>query len=141
MCNECQQNKSSDYFDDNRNKIYIHPYFDPIDQVKLSINIEEPYSTPTFELTILEDGDNNEFYELLERHINGVKFLERFDEFCRNEYMALLRTMSLERQDAEPDRASRIIRRFKRQHESQSPNRWETILLKRMSLWMSSSIK
>ncbi|MBA0191644.1 HNH endonuclease [Pectobacterium carotovorum] len=127
MCNECQQNKSSDYFDENRKKIYIHPYFDPIEQVNLSIDIEEPYATPTFELTILDDGDNNELYELLKRHINGVKFLERFDEFCRNEYMALLRTMSLERQDAEPDRASRIIRRFKRQHESQSPNRWEAI--------------
>lgn len=127
MCNECQQNKSSDYFDANRNKIYIHPYFDPIEQVNLSIDIKEPYATPTFELTILENGDNNEFYELLKRHINGVKFSERFDEFCRNEYMALLRTMSLERQDAEPDRASKIIRRFKRQHESQSPNRWEAI--------------
>ncbi|WP_370602828.1 HNH endonuclease [Escherichia coli] len=127
MCNECQQNKSSDYFDENGNKIYIHPYFDPIEQVNLSIDIEEPYATPTFELTILEDRDNNELYELFKRHINGVKFLERFDEFCRNEYMALLRTMSLERQDAEPDRASRIVRRFKRQHESQSPNRWEAI--------------
>ncbi|ECW7706684.1 HNH endonuclease, partial [Salmonella enterica] len=29
MCNECQQNKSSDYFDKDGNKIYIHPYFDP----------------------------------------------------------------------------------------------------------------
>ncbi|EEC6967239.1 HNH endonuclease, partial [Salmonella enterica] len=99
----------------------------PIEQVNLSINIEEPYATPTFELTILEDDEDNELYELLRRHINGVKFLERFDEFCRNEYMQLLRTMSLKRQDAQPDRASRIICLFKRQHEGQSPNRWEAI--------------
>lgn len=127
MCNECQQNKSSDYFDENGNKIYIHPYFDPIEQVNLSIDIEEPYATPTFRLSIFEDENGNEFYGLLRRHINGVKFLERFDEFCRNEYMALLRTISLERQDADPDKASRIICRFKRQYENQSPNRWEAI--------------
>lgn len=41
--------------------------------------------------------------------------------------MALLSTMSLERQDAEPDSASRIICRFKRQYENQSQNRWEAI--------------
>ncbi|EHG1746650.1 HNH endonuclease, partial [Salmonella enterica] len=90
-------------------------------------DIEEPYATPTFRLSIVENGDDSELYELLRRHINGVKFLERFDEFCRNEYMALLRTLSLERQDAQPDRASRIICRFKRQYEGQSPNRWEAI--------------
>lgn len=127
MCNECQQNKSSDYHDENGNKIYIHPYFDSIEQVNLSINIEPPYATPTFELIILEDEDDNELYELLRRHINGVNFVERFDEFCRNEYMQLLRAMSLERQDAQPDRASRIVFRFKRKYEGQSPNRWEAI--------------
>lgn len=127
MCNECQQNKSSDYHDENGNKIYIHPYFYSIEQVNLSINIEPPYATPTFELIILEDEDDNELYELLRRHINGVNFVERFDEFCRNEYMQLLRAMSLERQDAQPDRASRIVFRFKRKYEGQSPNRWEAI--------------
>ncbi|HBR5289174.1 HNH endonuclease [Klebsiella pneumoniae] len=125
MCNECQQNKSSDYHDENGNKIYIHPYFDPIEQVNLSIDIEEPYATPTFRLTIPDD--DNELYELLVRHVNGVNFLERFDEFCRNEYMALLRAMSLERQDDEPNRASRIVGRFKRLHDGQSQNRWEAI--------------
>lgn len=127
MCNECQQNKSSDYLDNHGNKIYIHPYFDAIEQVYLSIDISEPYANPTFSLKIPEDGIDNELHNLLLSHINGVNFLERFDEFCRNEYMALLRTMSLERQDEDPESAQRIIRRFKRQYDNQSQNRWEAI--------------
>ena len=127
MCSECQQNKSSDYMDTNGKKIYIHPYFDAIEQVQLSIDIATPYTNPTFTLTVPDDGIDNELHSLLIRHINGVKFLERFDEFCRNEYMALLRTMSLERQDEAPERAQRIIRRFRRQYENQSHNRWEAI--------------
>lgn len=125
MCNECQQNKSSDYLDNDGNKIYIHPYFDAIDQFHLSIDITAPYKNPTFSLIIPEDENNIEFHNLLLRHINGVNFLERFDEFCRNQYMILLRTMSSERHEAES--AQRIIHLFKRLHENQSPNKWEAI--------------
>ncbi|NMP28679.1 HNH endonuclease [Rahnella sp. SAP-1] len=127
MCSECQQKKSSDYLDANGDKIYIHPYFDAIEQVQLSINITAPYTNPTFTLIVPDDGVDDELHSLLIRHINGIDFLERFDEFCRNEYMALLRTMSLERQDEAPESAQRIIRRFKRQYDNQSQNRWEAI--------------
>lgn len=47
--------------------------------------------------------------------------------FVENEDVELLCTMSLEHQDAQPDRASRIICQFKRQYDSQPPNRWVAI--------------
>jgi len=127
MCSECQGRKGSDITDSNGNKIFIHPYFDPIDQVIISLLISVPYSSPaSFTIMIPSDVDEP-FFSLVERHITGVDFRERFEEFCQGQYIVLLSTFYDERQDDEPDSARRIVSRFLKSVERQSMNRWEAV--------------
>lgn len=127
MCSECQGRKGTDFQDEHGNKIFIHPYFDPVDQVLISLEICEPYSSPSaFNISVPDDIEQS-LRILVCTHIGGVDFIERFEEFCRSQYMTLLSNFYDERLDPDPDTASRIIRRFLRNTEGQSVNRWEAI--------------
>lgn len=127
MCAECQQSKSNDYADENGDKLFIHPYFDAIDEPIVSLSILPPYKSPEkFEINVINDIEET-LKSLALRHIAGVGFKERFEEFCRLAYFNLLPLFNDERKEEEPDKAERIIKRFLRQAERQSANRWEAI--------------
>ncbi|AEG12032.1 phage protein [Shewanella baltica OS183] len=127
MCSECQGRKGTDFQDKQGKKIFIHPYFDPVDQVLISLDIHEPYSCPAaFNVSIPANVDLV-LRRLVCAHIRGVDFVERFEDFCRSQYMTLLGIFAKERLDPDPDTAIRIVRRFLRNTEDQSVNRWETI--------------
>lgn len=127
MCSECQGRKKDIFQDEQGNKIFIHPYFDPVDQVLISLDIHEPYSSPAaFSVSVPANVDLA-LRRLVCAHIHGVDFVERFEEFCRAQYMTLLGIFAKERLDSDPDTAIRIVRRFLRNTEDQSVNRWETI--------------
>lgn len=127
MCSECQGRKGTDFQDAQGNKIFIHPYFDPVDQVLISLDIHEPYSSPAAFSVSVPANDDLALRRLVCAHIHGVDFVERFEEFCRAQYMTLLVNFAQERLEPDPDTAIRIVRRFLRNTEDQSVNRWETI--------------
>tara|TARA_R110002050_G_scaffold183090_1_gene316592 strand:+ start:439 stop:1365 length:927 start_codon:yes stop_codon:yes gene_type:complete len=127
MCSECQGRKGTDFQDEQGRKIFIHPYFDPIDQVLISLDIGEPYSSPAAFNVSVPDNVDLALWRLVCAHIHGVDFVERFEEFCRAQYMTLLVNFAQERLEPDPDTAIRIVRRFLRNTEHQSLNRWETI--------------
>ncbi|EJR3606048.1 HNH endonuclease [Vibrio vulnificus] len=127
MCSECQGRKGSDITDEYGNKIFIHPYFDPVEEVLLELQILEPYSTPAAFTVGVPDDIDEPLRSLVERHIEGIDFVDRFEEFCRIEYTNLLMTFSDEREQPEPSTSKQIISRFLRQYERQSVNRWESI--------------
>lgn len=127
MCAECQQSKSDDYVDENGNKLFIHPYFDAIDAPLIALSILPPYECPEkFEINVINDL-KEPMKSLALRHITGVGFKARFEEFCRLEYFNLLPLFSDERNEEAPEKAARIVKRFLRQAEQQSSNRWEAI--------------
>lgn len=127
MCSECQGRKGSDIIDADGNKMFIHPYFDPIEDVLLELEISEPYSSPSAFTVRVPENVQEPLRSLVERHIAGIDFIERFEEFCRVSYTNLLTSFSDERAEDEPDTSRRILRRFLRQFERQSVNRWESI--------------
>lgn len=107
--------------------MFIHPYFDPIEEVLLELQISEPYSTPAAFTVRVPDDIDEPIHSLVERHIEGIDFVDRFEEFCRIEYTNLLMTFADERNQPEPSTSRQIISRFLRQYERQSVNRWESI--------------
>jgi len=127
MCEQCQGEKGTSALDEDGNKLFIHPYYDPIDNVALSLVISEPFSSPSaFTIEITQDVEEP-LKSLIERHITGVRFRERFEEFCIDEYSDLLTVFAEERAEENPDDAERIVRRFLTKNERQSHNRWEAI--------------
>lgn len=127
MCSECQGRKGTDFINENGEKLFLHPYFDTVDEALISVEIIPPYASPgSFNISV-----NSNIVEplksLAERHVEGIDFNDRFAEFCRIEYMTLLSNFSEEREDESPDTATRIINRFLRKANKQSQNRWEAI--------------
>jgi len=127
MCSECQGRKGADYINAKGEKLFIHPYFDAIEEPLVSVNIFPPFNKPQqFEVNVNECVAEP-LQSLVLRHIDGIDFIERFEEFCQLEYFSLLLLISDERLDDDPENAERIIRRFLRKAEKQSVNRWEAI--------------
>lgn len=127
MCSECQGRKGVDYKSATGEKLFLHPYFDAIDEPLVSLSITPPFICPKrFKITVKDDVAEP-LHSLALRHIEGIDFIERFEEFCRLEYLNLLSLFSDERMEKDPDVAGRIIIRFLRKAEQQSANRWEAI--------------
>ncbi len=127
MCSECQGRKGSDYINAQGEKLFIHPYFDAIEEPLVSVNILPPFNKPQkFDVTV-NDSIEEPLHSLVLRHIDGVDFIERFEEFCQLEYLNLLSLISDERLDDTPEKAERVLKRFLRKAEKQSVNRWEAI--------------
>jgi 5-methylcytosine-specific restriction endonuclease McrA len=125
MCSECQGRKGADYINDQGEKLFIHPYFDAIDNPLVSVNIHPPFNKPQkFEVNV-NDYVEEPLYSLVLRHIDGVDFIERFEEFCQLEYFNLLSLINDERLDEGPENSAQIIKRFLKKAEKQSVNRWE----------------
>lgn len=127
MCSECQGRKGADYKSATGEKLFLHPYFDAIEEPIISLRITPPFISPErFQITVKDDIEEP-LHSLAIRHIAGIDFIERFEEFCRLEYLNLLPLFRDERLEEDPDTAARMIRRFLRKAEQQSANRWEAI--------------
>lgn len=127
LCEACQNKKGTSDIDGDGNKLFIHPYYDPIEDVALCLNIAEPYNSPSAFTVEVDQGVCEHIRSLFERHLTEIKFRERFEEFCIDEYSDLLTIFTEERTEDNPDSAERIIKRFLTKNGRQSPNRWEAI--------------
>lgn len=127
MCEACQAKKGASDVNDEGNKLFIHPYFDPIQDAFLSLVISEPYESPTSFSVEVDQGTPEQIRTLFERHLSEIGFRERFEEFCIGEYSGLLSLFTIERDSPNPESAERIINRFLLQNKRQSHNRWEAI--------------
>ncbi|BBB24618.1 hypothetical protein [Amphritea japonica] len=127
MCEACQEKKGTSAVDEEGNKLFIHPYYDPIEDASLSLVISEPYESPTsFNVEVHQDVPE-QIRSLFERHLSEINFRERFEEFCIDEYSDLLSLFTAERAGDNPDSARRILPRFLIKSAVQSHNRWEAI--------------
>jgi 5-methylcytosine-specific restriction endonuclease McrA len=127
MCTDCQGEKGTDIEDEYGRKLFIHPYFDSIDEVLLSLSIAAPFSNPSSFIIEIPNDVQEPMRSLIERHLSGVDFHNRFEDFCIGSYPAFLGTIADEREDGDPDTAFRIVRRFLRKEERMNPNKWEAI--------------
>lgn len=127
MCDKCQRLKDNHTLNGLQQKIFIHPYYDPIDTVPIDLMILPPYSHPSgFIANVPNNGDEN-LMELVRRHIDGIGFSNRFEEYCRSEYSDLLAIIAQDRHIPNSEPLSVTIRRFIRRAEIKSINYWEAI--------------
>ncbi|WP_139459177.1 HNH endonuclease [Aeromonas veronii] len=127
MCDKCQRLKNNKILNDEGKKLFIHPYYDQIESVYISLDIIPPYKHPQNFLAKVPDNITSPLREICERHIKELDFLNRFEDYCISEYSDLLVIISVERSEPERDSVRNIIKRFLRKAEIRSPNRWEAI--------------
>ena len=127
MCSECQGRKGTDFQNAAGEKLFLHPYFDSINAQLFELTICPPYEKPDkFDIAVREQLDEP-LKSLVQRHIEGVDFVERFEEYCQLEYLNLLSLINDERVEESPENSARIINRFLRKAAKQSVNCWEAI--------------
>ncbi|SGZ03442.1 HNH endonuclease [Moritella viscosa] len=127
MCTDCQELKGNDVKDEDGNKIYIHPYYDPIELVLIELDIWPPYENPSAFIASVPNNIPEPLRSLVRRHIHEIDLVVRFEEFCSIEYSDLLSTLAEEQDDEGREAVSKTIRRFLNKAKKQSPNRWEAI--------------
>lgn len=127
MCTDCQALKGNDVTDENGNKMYIHPYYDPIDEVLIELDIREPFKNPSAFIASVPEAVPEPLKSLVRRHIQEINFISRFEEYCSNEYSDLLTTLAEEQEDDGREPISKTIGRFLNKAKRQSANRWEAI--------------
>jgi 5-methylcytosine-specific restriction endonuclease McrA len=127
MCTDCQGLKGNDVKDEDGNKVYIHPYYDPIEQVLIELDIRPPYENPSAFIASVPSDTLEPLKSLTKRHIKEIDFVDRFEEYCSNEYSDLLSTLAEEQEDESREPVSKTISRFLTKARKQSENRWEAI--------------
>lgn len=127
MCTKCQGLKGNHIKDDNGNRLFIHPYFDPISDVPLELEITAPYESPSSFIVQVPAVVREPFRSIVVRHITKIEFLDRFEEFCISEYSDLLSTLAEEREDETRESVQTTVRTFLSKARRGSPNRWEAI--------------
>jgi hypothetical protein len=92
MCDACQGEKSSKTLDEDSRRLFLHPYFDQIQDLQLvQFAIGQPFDAPeTIELTPHVDLDAA-LAALVVRHLAELGISKRYHRFFRDEYMKLLR--------------------------------------------------
>ena len=128
MCPECQREKGTRYINDDGEKIYIHPYFDRIDRPILELEIIGPFEAPQDFILRPVEGEDEVIVGLVGRHIEGINLYERFQRFCEEDYMHILKLISDEREEEDPLTTSRLLSRFLRKEELKAVNCWKAIM-------------
>ncbi|CCN81197.1 HNH endonuclease [Vibrio nigripulchritudo] len=127
MCSDCQGLKGNDVRDELGNKVYIHPYYDPIEQVLIELEIRPPYENPSAFIASVPNGTPEPLKSLIQRHIKEIDFVSRFEEYCSNEYSDLLSMLAEEQEDEDREPVQKTIGRFLAKARKQAENRWEAI--------------
>ena len=127
MCTPCQELKGNDIKDEHGNKIYIHPYYDLIEQVSIELDIQPPFENPSGFIASVPNDIPEPLKSLVNRHITKIDFVDRFEEFCSNEYSDLLITLAEEQSDVDREPVTKSINRFLNKAKRKSANRWEAI--------------
>lgn len=90
MCDWCQGEKLAEYVTKDGKKRYIHPYFDNVNQPLFSIKFTQPFSTPSIDIEVKGELPR-ELISLVNSHLEGIDFLNRFKEYFKTKYVNILR--------------------------------------------------
>ena len=127
MCTKCNELKDNNIKDCNDNRLFIHPYYDPIDQVQLELEITTPYGSPSSFIAVVPTAVPEPFRSVIIRHLGEIKLLDRFEEFCIEEYTDLLSTLAEEKADDGRDSVQEMILTFYKKAKKRSTNKWVAI--------------
>ncbi len=134
MCADCQKHKSSFYITNRNKRIYIHPYFDIIDNPLVDLKILTPYGSPRDFIISVSDGLDPAFAALVGRHLSGISFFDRFQKYCWQKHVHLLKLFADERLEDNPVSARDLIKRFLKQEKMKAENGWGAIFYRAVLL-------
>lgn len=127
MCSKCNELKDDKIYDEYGNRGFIHPYYDPIAEVRFQLIIGKPFCAPSsFELRVPHDVDEP-FRSVILSHLKEIDFINRFEEFCIEEYTDLLSTLAEEKEDEDRESIDKIILNFYNKGKRRSENKWVAI--------------
>lgn len=125
MCDICQGEKLEDFLDANGERIFLHPYFDEVNEPILWIKISPPYNAPSsFAIEIKSLTGNADLEQLTQRHAHGLNLNERLIDFCLSKYMHLLKVIAQDRSFEDDVDVKRDIRKFLRIEQQKAINNW-----------------
>lgn len=127
MCSKCNELKDNTLTDEHGNKGFIHPYYDPIDEVQLELEIGTPYEAPSCFNLIVPTTVLEPFRSVVVSHLKEIEFLDRFEKFCIEEYTDLLSTLAEEKEDGSRESIQRLILTFYNKAKRRSANKWVAI--------------
>lgn len=124
MCFKCQIRKGVKVCDEHGKRIFFHPYFDEIQWPIFRVVIHPPYNAPTYFQVVICDDLPEEVAEVAARHLKDLGVFERFEDFCSEKYLHLLKMAATER--AHGDVLSTFLPRILR-NERKAINSWPAV--------------
>lgn len=126
MCDWCQGSKGKNYMTGDGKKKYIHPYFDKVDKPLFSIVFTKPFITPIIGISINKELPI-ELQSLVETHLEGIGFSNRFIDYFKTKYLNILRTAKEFQHDRNHD-IEDCLKNFLKLEEKNSINSWNAVL-------------
>ena len=127
MCSKCQTIKDEKFLDQSKRKIFIHPYYDAIANVRiLEIEITPPYDVPTSVSVVPHSSLNGQWNNLVSRHIENIKINSRYGKNFSVEYTRLRRNAAYARRMGR--NVKDTIDQFHFDAQAVSVNSWSSIL-------------
>jgi len=126
MCDWCQGEKGESYKTATGSKKYIHPYFDDVNIPLYQIVFSKPYATPIISYSINSELPI-ELQELVQTHLIGIDFLNRFKGFFKTMYPSVLRRANESRIQGNLG-LKEVLNMFMRMETEKAVNSWEAVL-------------
>lgn len=89
-CDWCQGNKLIDYKNKAGTRSFLHPYFDDLDKPLFQLIFSGSYTAPVIEVEIIS-GIPADLKTIVETHLEGVGFLDRYKDIFSTSYRSILR--------------------------------------------------
>lgn len=125
-CDWCQGEKKVEYSNNLGKRRYIHPYFDEVNFPLFKLVFSEPYLTPVIDIQIYQNLDED-IKALVETHLDGINFLERFSAIFETSYCSILR-MAKESQVPDATSLSQSLSSALNLAKDKGINSWDAVL-------------
>lgn len=127
MCSKCNELKKNNIKDKNGNRLFLHPYYDPMNEVQLELTITPPYGSPSSFIAEVPDLVPEPFRTVIMNHIGQIEFVNRLEEACITEYADLIATLHEEKQKDVKIKVKSKIEDFYNLAKQRSTNKWMAI--------------
>jgi len=131
MCDTCQGEKLSKTVTDDGEKIFLHPYYDRLDNIQVLVaQIIPPFTSGTItRLGINHDLQPVDLRQLCERHFQEIGIDSRYDRYFQQQYLRIKKLFAQARTVANIDLNDVIndVSQFKRMASFKSVNSWDHV--------------
>ncbi|OGQ52176.1 MAG: hypothetical protein A3J24_11400 [Deltaproteobacteria bacterium RIFCSPLOWO2_02_FULL_53_8] len=125
MCGLCQRIKDSSVCNEDGLRQYLHAYYDTILVPLYNVTIKPPYSAPSAFLVSVLPNVPEPLRALAFRHIKALEIDMRFQVFCEEKYLHILKLATLQR--TSEGSLSGVLRNILPLEEMKAINSWVAV--------------